>query len=140
MYNVSGELTSTPNPAPAQPSVLSRTNANTGMWDTSTGSSSPYWDTFAGASGALFDDPDADIIIRSRDGVRFRTHKLLLSLASPIFRDMFSLPQPDHDKDAGEGLPVVDLTESSATFRLFMSLCYPAVYPPTARIQSLCRR
>ena len=38
-----------------------------------------------------FDDPNADVILRSRDNVDFRTFKLMLSLASEFFKDMFSL-------------------------------------------------
>lgn len=43
-----------------------------------------------------FNDPDgdADIIIRSVDGIDFRVHKLFLSKASHAFRDMFTTPLP----------------------------------------------
>ena len=42
------------------------------------------------------DAPDADIILRALGPPKcdFRVHKLVLSLASPVFKDMFSLPQP----------------------------------------------
>ncbi|KAJ7117848.1 hypothetical protein C8R44DRAFT_589193, partial [Mycena epipterygia] len=49
-----------------------------------------------------FDDPSADIIIRSYEGVDFRTYKLLLSLASPFFKEMFNVsqpPNPDGEKE-----------------------------------------
>jgi hypothetical protein len=79
---------------------------------------------------APFDHLDsADIIIRSSDGVHFRTVKLLLSLSSPIFKGMFSLPRSaegiDETKDS---LPIVDLTENSGTIKSLLSFCYPAVY------------
>jgi len=38
--------------------------------------------------------PDADVILRASGGKEFHAHKLVLSLASPVFRDMFSVPQP----------------------------------------------
>ncbi|KAI0255963.1 hypothetical protein BJV78DRAFT_1113987, partial [Lactifluus subvellereus] len=41
-----------------------------------------------------FDDADADIILRSSDQVNFHVYKVILSVASPFFKDMFSLPQP----------------------------------------------
>jgi hypothetical protein len=74
---------------------------------------------------APFDDPKADITLRSCDGVHFRTYKLLLSLASPIFGGMFSIPQPAPlDGDQSE-LPIVNLTETSTTIRNLLSFCYP---------------
>jgi hypothetical protein len=62
-----------------------------------------------------FHHPDGDIIIRSSDGLHFCMMKLLLSLTSPIFKDMFSLPQSadDNINEFLHGLPIVDLTESS---------------------------
>lgn len=39
---------------------------------------------------ALFDDEDANIIVRSSDGVDFRLYKNVLAKASPVFRDMFT--------------------------------------------------
>ncbi|OBZ74922.1 hypothetical protein A0H81_05181 [Grifola frondosa] len=41
-----------------------------------------------------FDRADADIILRSSDGVDFRAHKTLLALSSPLFDGMFNVPQP----------------------------------------------
>ncbi|KAH9022496.1 hypothetical protein EDB84DRAFT_1510327 [Lactarius hengduanensis] len=40
------------------------------------------------------DVSQADIIVRSSDHVDFRIHKLILATSSPVFRDMFSLSQP----------------------------------------------
>lgn len=40
-----------------------------------------------------FDDPEADIILRSSDNVDFHVYKFLLSLVSPVFKSMFALPQ-----------------------------------------------
>jgi hypothetical protein len=77
---------------------------------------------------APFDDPNADIILRSCDSVRFRTYKLLLSFTSPIFKDMFAIPQPATPDGSSSGdPPVVDLTESAATIQNFLCFCYPTI-------------
>jgi len=77
-----------------------------------------------------FDAPDADIILRAlgppiRD---FRVHKLLLSLASPVFKDMFSLPQPALD-DSGESTvakaEVVEVTDPTEALEIVLRMIYP---------------
>jgi hypothetical protein len=75
-----------------------------------------------------FDDPDADLIIRSSDRVQFRVYKSFLSLASPVFKAMFSLPQPPDaaNDETVDGHPVVQFTETSATIHNLLILCYPA--------------
>jgi hypothetical protein len=70
------------------------------------------------------DMPDADIIIQSCDLVNFRVHKSALSLSSPIFGDMLSLPQP-LDDDAIDGLPVVRLSENAEVLNSLLTLLYP---------------
>lgn len=44
--------------------------------------------------GAPFDDDDADIILRSSDGIDFKTFRFLLRKSGSFFTGMFSLPQP----------------------------------------------
>ncbi|KAI0305826.1 hypothetical protein B0F90DRAFT_1609499, partial [Multifurca ochricompacta] len=66
-----------------------------------------------------FDDADADIILRSADNFDFRVYRVILSKASPVFRDMFTFPHPgscgkSDDDDHKDGLPLVRLPESSA--------------------------
>ncbi|KAJ7781937.1 hypothetical protein DFH07DRAFT_728951 [Mycena maculata] len=89
-----------------------------------------------------FDDPSADIIIRSCEGVDFRIHKLLLTLASPFFKGMFELPQPmgpDGDetrrvKSDGtrEGIPIISLYDDQNAIcgkevvEYVLSSCHPA--------------
>ena len=44
-----------------------------------------------------FNVPDGDTILRAQcspNNHDFRVHKLVLSLASPAFRDMFGIPRP----------------------------------------------
>ena len=77
--------------------------------------------------------PDPDIVLRSSDGVQFRVRKSLLSQASPVFNDMFSVPSPDSDLDT----PIIDLSEPSETLNLILDLCH--TYSPftSLRINSL---
>jgi hypothetical protein len=73
------------------------------------------------------DVPDADLIIRSSDLVKFRVHKSVLAMASPFFRDLLSLPQPS-DGESVDGLPVVQLPEDAELLNCLMSMLYP-VHP-----------
>lgn len=67
--------------------------------------------------------PTADIVLRSGgpDVVEFRAHRNILSIASPIFDTMFSLPQPGAEKT----LPACDLSEDSNTLQALLKFVYP---------------
>ncbi|KAF8986378.1 hypothetical protein BDQ17DRAFT_1315431 [Cyathus striatus] len=71
-----------------------------------------------------FNDEKADLILRSSDGVDFYVYKVILSLASNFFQDMFSLPQPEND-----GRQSVDMPEHSITLDAILRLCYPVKDP-----------
>jgi BTB/POZ domain len=70
---------------------------------------------------------DADIIIQSCDLVNFRIHKSTLSLSSPFFCDMFSLPQPSHG-EVIDGLSVVRLLEDTEVLNGLLTMLYPIPY------------
>ncbi|THH14650.1 hypothetical protein EW146_g5709 [Bondarzewia mesenterica] len=77
-----------------------------------------------------------DIILRSFDCVDFHVHKVVLALASPFFKDMFSLPQAkgisSTQADAYEhknGMLVVRMAEDSRTLELLLGFCYPMPNP-----------
>jgi hypothetical protein len=70
---------------------------------------------------APFNDPKADVILRSSDNVDFRTFRVLMSLASPVFETMFGLPQPGKN----DGLPVVSISEHSRTIGTLLKLSDP---------------
>jgi hypothetical protein len=70
------------------------------------------------------DVPDANLIIRSSDLVNFRVHKLILSMASPFFTNLLSLPQPS-DGESVDGLPVVTFTEDAEVLNSLVSMLYP---------------
>ena len=71
-----------------------------------------------------FDVFDANLILRSSNLVDFRVHKSVLAVVSPFFRDMLSLPQPS-DSESVDGVPVVQLPESSELLNSLISLLYP---------------
>ncbi|KAH9037152.1 hypothetical protein EDB84DRAFT_1481540 [Lactarius hengduanensis] len=70
------------------------------------------------------DPPNADIILRSSDLINFRTNKAILSMSSPFFNDMLSLPQPSND-EVVDGLPVVCLSEDAETLNSLLMTLYP---------------
>lgn len=94
--------------------------------------------------GPPFDDVDADTILRSADNLDFRVYRVILSKASPVFRDMFTFPHPagpcgkhndfddddydDFDDDHKDGLPLVQLPESGVTLSMLLYAIYPV--PP----------
>jgi hypothetical protein len=64
---------------------------------------------------------DADIVLRSSDGVDFRVHKLIISLASTDLIDNNSIVQDD-------ALPVITVSEDGRTLAKLLELCYPVTY------------
>jgi len=71
-----------------------------------------------------FDVSDTNLMIRSSDLIDFRVHKSILATASPIFKDLLSLPQPS-DSEIVDGLPMVQLSESSELLNSLFSILYP---------------
>ena len=59
------------------------------------------------SSPSPFSFPAGDVFLRSADNVNFRVHTILLSLASPFFHDMFSLPQTSNE------LQTIQMTENA---------------------------
>ncbi|KAF4602898.1 hypothetical protein EYR38_003302 [Pleurotus pulmonarius] len=103
-----------------------------------------------------FDSSLADVILRSADGVHFHVVKAILRLASPIFNDMFTLPQrnpdpddvelsnPDPSKATHEStfqspqIPIVDMAETSFVLDRLLRYCYPTVCPRVTDLQAYC--
>ncbi|KAK7692539.1 hypothetical protein QCA50_004169 [Cerrena zonata] len=65
---------------------------------------------------------DSNVTLRA-GGVDFQIHKLVLSHASSIFKDMFSLPSDSSPSQ--EGSHVVEVTEDAQTIHDVLSLIYP---------------
>ncbi|KAJ7648052.1 hypothetical protein FB45DRAFT_1102670 [Roridomyces roridus] len=72
-----------------------------------------------------FDDPSADVILRSSDGVDFHVHRLILSTACPFFKQMFTLPQPASEPD----IPAMPVSESAVLLNCGLRLWYPGADP-----------
>ncbi|KAH9990631.1 hypothetical protein BJV74DRAFT_962964 [Russula compacta] len=70
------------------------------------------------------DISNADAIIESSDYAHYRVHKSILASSSPIFRSMFSLPQP-LDNETVDGLPVVHISEDAELVRALITMLYP---------------
>lgn len=80
------------------------------------------------AAEAPFDDAQADLILRSSDEVPvdFRVFKNILSLASPIFADMFSIPSPTPSPEKPhDEVQVVPLSEHSTALDIALRHIYP---------------
>ncbi|KAG1767178.1 hypothetical protein EV702DRAFT_1147807 [Suillus placidus] len=71
---------------------------------------------------APFNNPDHDIVLRSVDAVDFHNFKLILSLVSPIFKDMFTLPQNESEP----AVPIIPVTEPSTILYPLLLLSYPS--------------
>ena len=79
-----------------------------------------------------FTTQDGDVILRAgpEPGSKhdFRVHKVVLSLASHVFKDLFLTAQPDGSQ--ADPLPVVAITDSPESVDLFLRFIYPGVVPP----------
>jgi len=87
-----------------------------------------------------FDHAKADIILRSADGVEFRVFTLFLSLASPVFKTLFGLPQaPDAttNQETKDGLAVIAVSEDSKTLDSFLRFCYPSALAEDPSLENL---
>ncbi|TCD64222.1 hypothetical protein EIP91_004357 [Steccherinum ochraceum] len=88
-------------------------------------------------SVSSFDRPDRDVVLLSSDQVKFGCHKSVLSIASPFFSDMFSLPQnlsssaqpSDDGSTEPDGTPIIPMTEVSKTLDTLLRLIYPVELP-----------
>ena len=78
---------------------------------------------------------DADVILRASEGKEFHAHKLILSFASPIFRDMFSIPQPSLTESSQ--LPIVDVGDPPEALEIFLQIIYPTPNPLISDIETL---
>lgn len=82
---------------------------------------------------APFDDESADTILQSSDGVDFHVFRIVLSLASPFFKDLFSLRQPHNNEDT----PIIPVPESSSTLDYLLRICYPIPDPTITNVQDI---
>ncbi|RDB15360.1 hypothetical protein Hypma_004655 [Hypsizygus marmoreus] len=90
-------------------------------------------------AGHPFDNPKADVILRSSDKppTDFYVFKLLLSLASPFFDDAFTLPQPPKSDNTTSSIPVINMAEDRRTLELVLGFCYPISIAEPPLVSSL---
>ena len=85
----------------------------------------------------LFDDPDADIILRSSDFREFRTLKLYITRSSPVLEDLIRSSTIDSSDSStsshAEGLPSIQISENRDILSSLLSFILPVspVLPPT---------
>ena len=84
---------------------------------------------------------DADIILCASqcDVLRqFRVHKTILSVASPVFKDMFSMPQPVSSATTPEAtMPVIDLDDTPEDLENFLCMVYPFGSPKISTLDAI---
>jgi len=80
----------------------------------------------------VFCADDADVVVRAAGARDFHVHRVILSLVSPVFKDMFTLPQPSSDT-----LPHVDVQESPETWSNILHTIYPMPNPTIDNIDDL---
>jgi len=82
-----------------------------------------------------FTADDADIILRAsrcdapapRD---FRVHKIILSIVSPVFKDMFDVPQPIPPASPAEAtIPIINVDDTPEDLEVFLRVIYPFGLP-----------
>ncbi|KAJ7758557.1 hypothetical protein DFH07DRAFT_958416 [Mycena maculata] len=78
-------------------------------------------------AAAPFDDTAADVILQSSDNVHFYVYKIVLALASPVFADMFAVPQPQRNNHHPH--PVIPVSESSRALGRLLAWCDPRCTP-----------
>ncbi|KAI0738442.1 hypothetical protein C8Q80DRAFT_244269 [Daedaleopsis nitida] len=98
-----------------------------------------------------FSDPSADVLVWSSDGVAFKLHRVILSLASNYFKDLFdpcrkSLPtnaitrlrmDSSTSKVTLGGHPEYHLEESGEVLDALFRLCYPVDDPSLESLQEV---
>ncbi|KAK0504381.1 hypothetical protein EDD18DRAFT_1133362 [Armillaria luteobubalina] len=81
-------------------------------------------DYYKSVASHPFDDVHSaasDVILVSSDEIAFHAHKAILSLASPFFKDMFTLPQPMIITSK----PIISMAEDSEMLDKILRFCYP---------------
>ncbi|KAF9528918.1 hypothetical protein CPB83DRAFT_790789 [Crepidotus variabilis] len=105
-----------------------------------------------------FDHSEADVILRSSDKepLDFRVFKLLLSLSSPFFTEIFTLPQPATPSPENTSspyadeyssfdpvtlkhrrIPIIQMAEDQETLSYLLGLCLPISIAPQPHFSSL---
>ncbi|EJU00880.1 cytochrome P450 [Dacryopinax primogenitus] len=91
-----------------------------------------------------FDNPDADLILRTGDKVLFRVFRVILIESSDIFRDLFAIPHPptppitpSSSSSAHPMIPVLDIPEPARLLNDFLLCIYPLPHPRYTTLEEL---
>lgn len=66
---------------------------------------------------------DANVILEA-GGVQFGVNRGVLSMHSPVFKDMFSLGQSEAEQNCVDGCPVVCLADDPQELEVFLEVIY----------------
>ena len=80
-------------------------------------------------ANAPFNGPRGDLVLCSSDGVKFFVFKIVLSLASSVFDDMFTLPLPAASQNSSDEPPIAQLPEDAETLDMALRYFYPIPSP-----------
>ena len=90
-----------------------------------------------------FTADDANIVLRaSRCDMpcEFHIHKTILSIASPVFKDMFSIPQPTSSTTTpGATTSVIDVDDTPEDLENFLRMIYPFGFPTMSTLDEISR-
>jgi hypothetical protein len=93
--------------------------------------------TVVNTAAPPYDDPaQCDLVLESSDHVNFFVYRLLLSLVSPVFKDMFAMPQPVSESTK-ESHPVIPVAEDSETLHRILTWCDPRVSPAIGTLEEI---
>ena len=68
----------------------------------------------------------------------FPTYKAFFSYTSPIFKDMFSTPQPISFETTPEAtLPVIDISDTPEDLEVFLHMIYPSWSPTMSTLDEV---
>lgn len=99
---------------PSASSSTSNSNNSTNGNGTNASTPVPYHPAYSSV--------DADIVLQSSDGVRFRVHTFIMRLASEFFRTMLDIPQDPYATGNG---PPISMEEHSSTIEAMLDIIYP---------------
>lgn len=83
----------------------------------------------------LFDDPEADIILRSCDRREFRVLKVYIVKVSPVLQDLIQSASNLHDTNAPATLPSIQLSDNGSTLSSLLTFVLPMLPLPPSTVE-----
>jgi hypothetical protein len=97
---------------------------------------STHFSRFHHAATEWQNPPDADVVLRAAEGKEFHAHKLILSLASSVFKDMFSAQLLSTEPNSSK-LPTIDVHDPPEALEVFLQIIYPVRNPFINSLETL---